>query len=162
MKIQRQLQIEGMTVLLVEHDMELVMSCVDRLIVLDRGAMIAEGWLKPLMFEVSLAIHFGTLALLLGLMAPAARAGRVVCWPMLTAATLAALVVAYIMVQAGCARPRTSTTPRVVKRRPIQKWTLVVVQSIRPVGTPQMSASGCRAIATRPPPRTDYGQTVVC
>ncbi len=63
-----------------------------------------NGWLKPLKFEVSLAIHFGTLTLLLGLMTPAARAGRVVRWSMLTAAMLAALEVAYIMVQAGRAR----------------------------------------------------------
>lgn len=63
-----------------------------------------NGWLKPMKFEASLAIHFGTLALLLGLMAPATRAGRVVRWSMLTAAMLAALEVAYIMVQAGRAR----------------------------------------------------------
>jgi hypothetical protein len=72
-----------------------------------------NGWLKPLKFEVSLAIHFGTLALLLGLMAPAARTGRVVRWSMLTAAILAALEVAYIMVQAGRARAShfNSATP---------------------------------------------------
>jgi hypothetical protein len=63
-----------------------------------------NGWLKPMKFEVSLAIHFGTLALLLGLIAPAVRAGRVVRWSMLAAAVLAVLEVAYIMVQAGRAR----------------------------------------------------------
>jgi len=63
-----------------------------------------NGWLKPMKFEVSLAVHFGTLALLLGLIAPAVRAGRVVRWSMLAAALLAVLEVAYIMVQAGRAR----------------------------------------------------------
>jgi hypothetical protein len=63
-----------------------------------------NGWFKPMKFEVSLAIHFGTLALLLGLIAPAVRAGRVVRWSMLAAAALALLEVAYIMVQAGRAR----------------------------------------------------------
>ncbi len=34
---------DGMSVVLVEHDMELVMRAVDHLIVLDRGALLAEG-----------------------------------------------------------------------------------------------------------------------
>jgi hypothetical protein len=63
-----------------------------------------NGWIKPMKFEASLAIHFGTLALLLGLMTPAVRAGRLIRWSMLTAATLGGLEVAYIMVQAGRAR----------------------------------------------------------
>lgn len=42
-RILRQLHAEGATILLVEHDMELVMGCVERLIVLDYGKVIAEG-----------------------------------------------------------------------------------------------------------------------
>ncbi len=42
-RLLRRLQAEGVTILLVEHDMELVMGCVERLIVLDRGKIIAEG-----------------------------------------------------------------------------------------------------------------------
>jgi branched-chain amino acid transport system ATP-binding protein len=39
----RQLAREGMTVLLVEHNMRLVMEVSDRVLVLDRGARLAEG-----------------------------------------------------------------------------------------------------------------------
>ena len=39
----RQLRSEGMSVLLVEHDMEFVMGLVDRLVVMDFGTRIAEG-----------------------------------------------------------------------------------------------------------------------
>jgi branched-chain amino acid transport system permease protein len=34
---------DGITVLLVEHDMELVMGCADYLFVLNYGALLAEG-----------------------------------------------------------------------------------------------------------------------
>ncbi|AUC99135.1 hypothetical protein CWS35_36490 [Bradyrhizobium sp. SK17] len=33
----------GMSVLLVEHDMDLVMNCVDRVVVLDRGRGLMTG-----------------------------------------------------------------------------------------------------------------------
>jgi branched-chain amino acid transport system permease protein len=39
----RSLQREGMTILLVEHDMEFVMRLTDRLIVMDFGEKLAEG-----------------------------------------------------------------------------------------------------------------------
>lgn len=39
----RQLRDEGVTVLLVEHDMDLVMNLVDRLVVMDFGNKLAEG-----------------------------------------------------------------------------------------------------------------------
>jgi branched-chain amino acid transport system ATP-binding protein len=39
----RRLQGEGMSVLLVEHDMEFVMRLVDRLVVMDFGEKLAEG-----------------------------------------------------------------------------------------------------------------------
>jgi branched-chain amino acid transport system permease protein len=39
----RRLQGEGMTILLVEHDMEFVMSVTDRLVVMDFGTKLAEG-----------------------------------------------------------------------------------------------------------------------
>ncbi|HET7033384.1 MAG TPA: metal-dependent hydrolase, partial [Casimicrobiaceae bacterium] len=39
----RQLKHSGMTVLLVEHDMEFVMGLTDRLVVMDFGEKLAEG-----------------------------------------------------------------------------------------------------------------------
>lgn len=42
-EVLRQLRAEGMTILIVEHDMEFVMSLVDRLVVVDFGQKIAEG-----------------------------------------------------------------------------------------------------------------------
>jgi ABC-type branched-subunit amino acid transport system ATPase component len=39
----RGLRGEGMTILLVEHDMEFVMGLADRLIVMDFGEKLAEG-----------------------------------------------------------------------------------------------------------------------
>jgi branched-chain amino acid transport system permease protein len=39
----RKLRSEGMSVLLVEHDMEFVMGLADRLVVLDFGEKLAEG-----------------------------------------------------------------------------------------------------------------------
>lgn len=42
-EVLRQLRTEGMTILIVEHDMEFVMNLVDRLVVVDFGQKIAEG-----------------------------------------------------------------------------------------------------------------------
>ena len=39
----RALRAEGMSILLVEHDMDFVMGLVDRLVVMDFGERIAEG-----------------------------------------------------------------------------------------------------------------------
>lgn len=42
-EVLRQLRAEGMTILIVEHDMEFVMNLVDRLVVMDFGQKIAQG-----------------------------------------------------------------------------------------------------------------------
>jgi branched-chain amino acid transport system permease protein len=42
-RLLRELRGEGMSVLLVEHDMDFVMSLADRLVVLDFGVKIAQG-----------------------------------------------------------------------------------------------------------------------
>jgi branched-chain amino acid transport system permease protein len=39
----RRLRAEGLSILLVEHDMDFVMGLVDRLVVMDFGEKIAEG-----------------------------------------------------------------------------------------------------------------------
>jgi branched-chain amino acid transport system permease protein len=39
----RGLKLEGMTILLVEHDMDFVMGLTDRLVVMDFGEKLAEG-----------------------------------------------------------------------------------------------------------------------
>ena len=42
-RLLREVRTEGISVLLVEHDMDFVMSLADRLVVLDFGTKIAEG-----------------------------------------------------------------------------------------------------------------------
>ncbi len=42
-KLLRQLRAEGLTILIVEHDMDFVMSLVDRLVVMSFGQLICEG-----------------------------------------------------------------------------------------------------------------------
>ncbi len=42
-RLLKKLNAEGMTILIVEHDMDLVMACAHRLVVLDRGRKIADG-----------------------------------------------------------------------------------------------------------------------
>lgn len=42
-KLLRQLRAEGLTILIVEHDMDFVMSLVDRLVVMNFGQLICEG-----------------------------------------------------------------------------------------------------------------------
>jgi branched-chain amino acid transport system permease protein len=39
----RSLRKDGMTIVLVEHDMDFVMNLVDRIVVMDFGAKLAEG-----------------------------------------------------------------------------------------------------------------------
>lgn len=39
----RRLRAEGVTILIVEHDMDLVMNLVDRLVIMDYGSKLAEG-----------------------------------------------------------------------------------------------------------------------
>jgi len=42
-RLLRSLKQDGMTILLVEHDMEFVMGITDRLVVMDFGEKLAEG-----------------------------------------------------------------------------------------------------------------------
>ena len=42
-EVLRQLQREGMSILLVEHDMDLVMDVCDRLVVMEFGTLLMEG-----------------------------------------------------------------------------------------------------------------------
>ena len=64
----------------------------------------ATLWLKPLHFQMSLALHFATLALLLPLASAAWRQSRLVRWMMLAAALSAMLEVIYITLQAARGR----------------------------------------------------------
>jgi branched-chain amino acid transport system permease protein len=50
-----QLRAQGMTILIVEHDMDFVMSLVDRLVVMDFGQKIAEG--KPQEIQANPAVQ---------------------------------------------------------------------------------------------------------
>jgi len=42
-KVLRQIRDEGVTILIVEHDMDFVMGLVDRIVVMDFGIKLAEG-----------------------------------------------------------------------------------------------------------------------
>lgn len=61
-------------------------------------------WIKPLHFQLSLALYFATLALLLPLLAPARRQARQTRWAMLAAAAAGVMEIAYIMIQAARGR----------------------------------------------------------
>ena len=43
MELIKRIQSEGITILLIEHDMRMVMNIADTVIVLDHGVKIAEG-----------------------------------------------------------------------------------------------------------------------
>ena len=58
-------------------------------------------WIKPLHFELSLAVHFATLALLIPLIAPVQRQGRLLRTAMLAAASALVFEMSYMLVQAG-------------------------------------------------------------
>lgn len=72
----------------------------------ERQIFGATPWLKPLHFELSLAAHFATLALLVALMTEQAKGGRLMRWSMLAAAFAALFEIGYILLQA--ARGQTS------------------------------------------------------
>jgi hypothetical protein len=58
-------------------------------------------WIKPLKFQLSVALHLATLAVLLALVAPAVRGGRLLHATMLTACVAAVFEIAYITGQAA-------------------------------------------------------------
>lgn len=63
-----------------------------------------DVWMKPIHFQLALALHFLTLVVLLQLLSPLGRASRLVRWSMITAATAAVGEIGYIMLQAARGR----------------------------------------------------------
>jgi hypothetical protein len=61
-------------------------------------------WTKPLKFEFSLAVHFVTLALMLGLLTQAARGSRLVGWTLYAAAVSCVAELGYIALQSARGR----------------------------------------------------------
>jgi hypothetical protein len=61
-------------------------------------------WLKPIKFQLSIGLHFLTLALLLRFVTPDVRESRLVRWSMVAAIVAAAAEILYITVQAGRGR----------------------------------------------------------
>jgi hypothetical protein len=61
-------------------------------------------WWKPFHFQLSLILHFATIALLLPLVSDAWRGSRTVRWPVLAGATGTAVEILYIMLQAARGR----------------------------------------------------------
>jgi hypothetical protein len=61
-------------------------------------------WTKPLKFELSLTVHFLTLALMLSLLTQAARGARLVRWTMFTAAASCVAEIGYIALQSARGR----------------------------------------------------------
>jgi branched-chain amino acid transport system permease protein len=56
----RQLQREGMSILLVEHDMDLVMDLCDRLVVMEFGTLLMEGTREVQQSPAVRAAYLGT------------------------------------------------------------------------------------------------------
>ena len=70
----------------------------------DRQLNGVNLWIKPLHFQLSLALYYATLALLAPLLSPAWRQSRQARWSMLAAATAGLGEIAYITLQAARGR----------------------------------------------------------
>lgn len=65
----------------------------------------ASVWAKPLKFELSLALHVGTLVLVVGALSPAWRNGTLLWVVGVAASAATAFEMAYILIQAGRQQP---------------------------------------------------------
>jgi hypothetical protein len=70
----------------------------------DRLVNSINVWTKPLKFELSLSIHFLTLALMLALLSDKARGSRIVRWTISAAAASGIAEIAYIAIQSARGR----------------------------------------------------------
>jgi len=59
------------------------------------------AWVKPIKFQISLAIHFTTLAVIAGLLSEQQRTGSVLVWIAVISVGSAVFEIAYIMIQAA-------------------------------------------------------------
>ncbi|WP_428672672.1 hypothetical protein [Reyranella sp.] len=68
----------------------------------DRRVLDGDGvWAKPLKFELALALHFATLALIMGSLGEAWRQSTGLWWVAIASAACTSFEMAYILVQAG-------------------------------------------------------------
>ena len=105
----------------------------------------ANVWAKPLKFEVSLALHFATLALIVHALNESARASAMLWWVAVAAVIATAFEVAYIVLQASrqeASHFNVATPPRFALYALMAVGAVVITVAAGVVGGLAISAAG--------------------